>query len=96
MNQDFLDLLRSFVAPLNDFTAADLATPGVVYQIGLPPGRIDVLTQLPGLTLAEAWPGRVEHHIGDLRVPVIGREAFILNKRATGRAKDLGDIEDLA
>jgi len=96
MNQDFLDLLRSFVAPLNDFTAADLATPGVVYQIGLPPGRIDVLTQLPGLTLAEAWPGRVEHHIGDLRVPVIGRVAFILNKRATGRAKDLGDIEDLA
>jgi hypothetical protein len=87
--------LAAFGAPMRDLTEADFATPGVVYQMGLPPGRIDVLTQLTGLTFAEAWPGRVERQLENMSVPVIGREAFIRNKKATGRAKDLGDLEDL-
>jgi hypothetical protein len=62
----------------------------------VPPGRIDVLTSLTGITFAEAWPDRVHQALGDMSVPVIGRDAFIRNKRATGRVKDLGDIEDLA
>jgi hypothetical protein len=63
--------------------------------MGLPPSRIDVLTMLSGLSFAEAWPGRTNAEFGPLTVDVIGREAFITNKRATGRAKDLGDIESL-
>jgi hypothetical protein len=43
------------------------------------------------LTLAEAWPGRTQAEFGSLTVDVIGLEAFIKNKRATGRARDLGD-----
>ena len=63
--------------------------------MGLPPARIDILTELTGLTFAEAWPGRVQRQLEDMSVPVIGRDAFIRNKKATGRARDLGDVEDL-
>jgi len=87
--------LAAFGAPMQGLTEADFARPGIVYQMGLPPGRIDVITELTGLTFAGAWPGRVEQPLEDMRVPVIGREAFIRNKRATGRARDLGDIEAL-
>jgi hypothetical protein len=87
--------LAAFGAPLRDVSAADFSREGIVYQIGLPPGRIDILTQLTGVTFAEAWPGRERAMFGDVEVDFIGREAFIRNKQATGRARDLGDIEGL-
>jgi hypothetical protein len=58
-------------------------------------GRIDILTELTGLGFAEAWPTRVRGRFGDLDVDFIGREAFIRNKKATGRPRDLGDIDGL-
>jgi len=61
----------------------------------VPPLRIDVLTELSGLTFDEAWPSRTQASFGPVTVDVLGREAFIKNKRATGRARDLGDIEAL-
>jgi hypothetical protein len=75
---------------------ADLTRPGVVYQIGLPPRRIDVLTEISGLEFDEAWPSRVLHKIGEVEVPFLGREALLKNKRSSGRAKDLADLEALA
>jgi hypothetical protein len=87
--------LATFGARLRDVTAADFSRPGIVYQIGLPPGRIDILTELTGITFDEAWPGRRRGHFGDVEVDFIGRDAFIRNKKATGRLKDLGDIEGL-
>jgi hypothetical protein len=90
-----LRALAEFGAPMQGLTEGDFARPGIVYQMGLAPGRIDVLTELTGLTFAEAWPDRVEQPLADMRVPVIGREAFVRNKKATGRAKDLVDVEDL-
>jgi hypothetical protein len=87
--------LAAFGAPLQDVSMSDFAQPGVVYQIGVPPGRIDILTELSGLRFAEAWPAREPGTFGGVAVDFIGREAFIRNKRATGRTKDLGDIEGL-
>jgi hypothetical protein len=87
--------LAAFGAPLDGVTEEDFSRPGVVLQIGVPPGRIDILTELTALSFAEAWPGRDEGRFGDLTVGFLGREAFIRNKRATGRAKDLGDLEGL-
>lgn len=87
--------LAMFGAPMAEITENDFARPGVVFQIGVPPGRIDVLTELTGLAFDEAWPGRDAGRFGDLTVDFIGRDAFIRNKRATGRAKDLVDIEGL-
>jgi hypothetical protein len=87
--------LAAFGAPLADVTEADFWTPGVTYQIGVPPVRIDILTDLTGITFQEAWADRFPHAFGDVDVNFIGRASFIRNKRATGRAKDLGDIEGM-
>jgi hypothetical protein len=87
--------LAAFGAPLTDVSVQDFSRPGVTYQIGIAPGRIDVLTELTGLTFADAWPDRMRRPFGDVDVDFIGRAAFIHNKRATGRAKDLGDIEGM-
>jgi hypothetical protein len=87
--------LADFGAPLQGLTTADLATLGVVFQIGLPPLRIDVLTQISGVDFAAAWPGRKRAVFGDITVDVIGRDDFITNKRATGRLKDLVDARSI-
>lgn len=85
--------LEGFGAPLDQVTEDDFARPGVVFQMGVPPGRIDILTELTGLHFEDAWATRERGAFGDLAVDFIGRDAFILNKRETGRTKDLGDIE---
>ncbi len=90
-----MSALDQFGAPLSEVSADDFSRPGIVFQMGLPPFRVDVLTELSGLTFAQAWPGRTQAPFGPLVVDVIGRESFIQNKRATGRLKDLGDIESL-
>ena len=90
-----MQALAAFGAPLTEVSEADFARPGVVFQIGVPPGRIDVLTELTGLAFADAWAGRERAQFGELAVDYIGRDAFIRNKRATGRAKDLADIEGI-
>jgi hypothetical protein len=87
--------LDEFGAPLADISEADFATLGVVYQIGVPPGRIDILTDLTGITFSEAWLDRVHRPFGEVEVDFIGRVSFLRNKRATGRPKDLGDIEGM-
>ena len=87
--------LAAFGAPLTEIAEADFAREGVTYQIGVPPGRIDILTDLTGITFDEAWADRVRHPFGHVEVDFIGRTSFIRNKRATGRPKDLGDIEGM-
>ena len=87
--------LAAFGAPLLDVSEADFAREGIAYQIRLPPGRIDILTKLTGLAFDEAWPDRTRGRFADVDVDFIGRDAFIRNKRATGRTKDLGDTEGL-
>lgn len=91
-----LRALHDFGAPLHDLRAGDLATPGIVFQIGLPPLRIDILTAIDGVGFAHAWPRRIEGNFDGITVPVIGREDFLANKRATGRARDRADAERLA
>ncbi|MGH7670350.1 MAG: hypothetical protein ACRENQ_12750 [Gemmatimonadaceae bacterium] len=89
--------LSAFGAPLADLKIRkdDLTRPDVVIQLGLPPLRIDILTSLSGITFDEAWPNRVQDRFANVPVPFLGREALIRNKRATGRHKDLGDLESL-
>lgn len=90
-----LQALAQFGAPTRDISQADFERPGVTYQIGLPPVRIDILTELTGLTFAEAWPERMRRPFGSIDVDFIGRDAFVRNKRATGRPRDLVDIQGL-
>lgn len=88
-----LAALLEFGAPLFDLTVEDLSRPGVVFQMGMPPYRIDLATELTGITFEEAWVGHANVALEDLAIPVIGREAMIRNKRATGRPKDRLDLE---
>lgn len=90
--------LAAFGAPLEalGLTPADFEQPAIVTQFGLPPLRIDVMTSVSGLVFDEAWSTRVEGEVEGVRVPILGRESFIKNKRASGRTKDLADIELLA
>jgi hypothetical protein len=87
--------LQAFGAPLHELTVADLTTPEMVFQIGVAPARIDILTSVSGLTFEEAWADHVTIRLGELDVPVIGREALLRNKRAAGRPRDLADIAEL-
>ncbi len=89
------EALRAFGAPLQELRVEDLKTPGTVYQIGLPPVRIDILTRITGVEFEPAWSDRVDTEIDDLRVPVIGRQALLVNKRALGRTRDRADVEML-
>lgn len=87
--------LESFGAPLDQLRPSDLERHDLVFQIGVPPGRIDVLTGISGVAFAEAWVDRVTIRIESLDVPVLGREALLRNKRAAGRPRDLADIAEL-
>ena len=89
--------LEDFGSPMEALGVSrkDLMTPGTVVQIGLPPRRIDVMTAITGVEFEDAWQRREMHRIDDAEIPFIGRQDFITNKRATGRLRDLADIEAL-
>ncbi len=91
-NADRLMLaLRRFGAPLqaHGVVASDFCSPGTVYQLGLPPRRIDILTAISGVEFDAASASRV---LVDA-LPFLGRAALLTNKRASGRPKDLVDVE---
>ena len=87
--------LRAFGAPLADLSVADLVGPDLVYQIGVPPRRVDILTSLSGLDFARSWPHRVRASLGRVACDFLSRADLITNKRAVGRPRDLADLEDL-
>lgn len=87
-----MSALHAFGAPLHGLTEADLTTPGTVFQIGVAPSRVDILTAISGVRFDEAWPNRLVLEIEGVPVTVLGRAEFIANKRASGRPKDLADI----
>lgn len=90
-----INALRQFGAPLQEVNQTDFALPGTVFQLGVAPRRIDILTALTGLNFQEAWEDRVAHKIGPCEVAFLGRRSLIQNKKALGRAKDLADLESL-
>jgi hypothetical protein len=87
--------LQQFGAPLQELMPDDLATPDLVFQIGVSPSRIDLLTSITGVDFAEAWANRQVIPVAGQDVPTIGRSEFIRNKRALGRPRDLADVAEL-
>lgn len=90
-----LHALDAFGAPRHGLTESDLCTDGLIYQVGVPPNRVDVLTMVDGVTFEDAWRARVIVDIDGLRVPVIGRAHLVLNKRTVARPQDLLDADML-
>jgi hypothetical protein len=83
--------LERFGAPRRNLTREDLHAPDNVFQIGIAPNRIDILTSITGVEFDEAWQHRKQTQINGISVSVIGREHLLKNKRAIGRPKDLAD-----
>lgn len=84
--------LHRFGAPMHAVTVKDLAAPGAVFQIGVAPCRVDLMTSIDGVEFDDAWPHRMTITIEDLTIPVISRAHLIQNKKASGRPQDLADV----
>ena len=93
--QRVLAALADFGFHFPNLTADDFQKPNKVVQLGVPPVRIDLLTSISGLSWEEANASKEAGSYGDVPVSYIGRNAYIRNKRAAGRAKDIADIEAL-
>lgn len=89
--------LAAFGAPLaqHQVTEVDFARPGNVYQLGLPPRRIDVLTSISGVDFTAAWSGRIELAVAGGPIAFLGRAELVQNKTAAARPKDLLDVQRL-
>lgn len=88
--------LARFGAPLSDVTPADFEKPGLIFQIGVPPDRVDLMTSISGVPVfEEAYKNRVEAEMDGIKVAVIGREEMIRNKWASGREHDITDAKNL-
>lgn len=94
---------RKLEAVLIDFgfaelglTASDFLTPGQIIQLGYPPHRIDIVTALSGVEFAEAWKERTAGELGGVPAKFIGKKALLANKAASGRPKDLADLDALS
>ncbi|MFU8806030.1 MAG: hypothetical protein ACNA8W_19620, partial [Bradymonadaceae bacterium] len=81
---------------LHEITIEDLSAPGIVFQMGLPPRRIDILTGISGIDFDDAWPNHIRADFGEINVPVLGAQDLIENKRQTGRPQDLVDADALS
>jgi hypothetical protein len=87
--------LTVFGATLGDLSADDLSNAGTIFQIGVPPLRIDLITSIDGVDFNEAWPDRVQTTFGGAPVYIISRHHLIVNKKSAARLQDLADVERL-
>lgn len=87
--------LARFGAPLEQVTVGDLSTPDTIFQIGVEPNRIDLLTSVDGVEFESAWKRRVQTTYGEIPIAVLSREDLITSKRIAGRPQDRLDLENL-
>jgi len=87
--------LSSFGAPMHDATPSDFAVPGTIFQIGVAPNRIDVLTSIDAVEFDEAWASKVSTSYGGAPIHVLSRDHLLRNKRAVNRLQDQLDVERL-
>lgn len=87
--------LRKFGAPLEHLAEKDLTSEDLVFQIGVAPRRIDILTGISGVAFDEANADKIFLKIDGLQVPFISAAKLIKNKEATGRPRDIDDAAQL-
>lgn len=90
-----IQALHAFGLGSLDVTIHDLEVPGRVIQLGFPPGRIDLLTSIDGVTWDEVDQHAVSGTYGGVPTRFIARADLIRNKRATGRPRDRADVAEL-
>jgi len=87
--------LDSFGFGSSGLKASDFQQPDQVVQLGVPPVRVDLITSITGVSWQQADDGKVAGKYGDVDVHYLGIRQYADNKRATGRKKDLADLEAL-
>lgn len=90
-----LHALADFGFLVPNLTVEDFQKPNKVVQLGVPPVRVDLVMSITGVSWEDANAHKVSGLFGDIPVRYLGREQYIINKRAIGRKKDLADLEAL-
>lgn len=85
--------LSQFGAPLENMSYQDFSEEGFVYQIGVPPVRVDIVMGIDGVQFEDAWQRRFTTHFSELSVNFISRMDLLTNKLASGRPQDLIDAD---
>ena len=93
--EKIVECLAEFGFGSLNLTTDDFTTLDRVVQLGYPPYRIDIITSISGVEFENAWANRWVIDVDGMQVPFIGRDDLLTNKRATGRPKDLLDVEYL-
>jgi len=87
--------LARFGVPLDQLNENDFAVEGIIFQIGVAPRRIDIITQIDGVTYDEADEDKIVVEVEELKLPVLSLDKLIKNKMSTGREKDELDAKYL-
>lgn len=85
--------LAKFGAPISEIREDEFSQPGLIFQIGVVPRRIDIITKISGVEFDEADADKIVVNIEELKIPVLSIDLLIKNKMATGREKDLLDAK---
>ena len=91
-----LKALTTFGAPTANISQEDFETSGIIFQIGVAPRRIDIITSVTGLDFDKTFDKSIEVDVEGLTVRVPSKDDLIINKKATGRTKDIADVEMLS
>ena len=90
-----LQALDDFGAPPGGLSPEDFQKEGMIFQIGVAPRRIDIITSVDGLEFADAFANSHQVGIEGIAVNVLSIADIIRNKNSTGRTKDLADVQML-
>ncbi len=87
--------INEFGFPIDKLDEKDFTSDDLIFQMGYPPVRIDVITSVEALEFDVSFKNRKQKEIDGLKINFINIEDFKKNKKAVGRPKDLGDLESL-
>lgn len=93
--QRIANVLKTFGFDVAQLTPELFAEPKRNIQLGHPPHRIDLLTSISGVEFEDAWRSREAADFEGVVVNIVAKDLLIQNKRASGRAKDLADLDHL-
>jgi len=90
-----VDVLRQFGMQSVQLTPSLFQKPGQIVRMGVPPMRIEVLTDIDGVSFSDCYAARITTQIDGQTVDLISCHHLRMNKQAAGRYKDLDDLEHL-
>ena len=93
--QKVYEALKKFGAPLRKIQPEDFQDKDMIFQIGVAPVRIDILTNIPGVSFESAWKNRKRIKYGKTPIYVIGKKDLIATKKKANRPLDKIDIANL-